>query len=42
MFELEGGDVGAADYFVAGVHGAGRAVRLGVFDLCGMLEGEWW
>ena len=35
MFELEGGDVGAADDFVVGIHGAGGAVGLGVFDLLG-------
>ncbi len=33
VFELEGGDVGAADDFVVCVHAAGGAVGLGVFDL---------
>lgn len=38
VLELEGGDVGAADDFVVGVHGAGCAVGLRVFDLCGCGE----
>ena len=33
VFELEGGDVGAADNLVGGVHLAGCAVGLGVLDL---------
>ena len=33
MFKFEGGDVGAADNLVVGIHVAGRAVGLGVFDL---------
>ena len=35
VFEFEGGDVGAADDFVGGVHVAGCAVGLGVFYLWG-------
>ncbi len=33
VLKFEGGDVGAADYFVIGVHFAAEAVGLGVFDL---------
>lgn len=35
MFELEGGDVSAADDLVVRVHVPVGAVRLGVFDLLG-------
>ena len=33
VLELEGGDIGPADYLVAGVHAARCTVRLGVSDL---------
>lgn len=33
MLELEGGDVGAADDLVVGVHAAGSAMSLWVLDL---------
>ena len=37
--ELKGGDVGAAEDFVGGVHGAAEAVGLGVADLGGRGRG---
>lgn len=41
VFELEGGDVGAADDFIRGVHVSRRAVRLGIADLEGVSGLDW-
>lgn len=38
MLEFEGGDVGATDDLVGGVHVAGCAVGLGVADLVVVLD----
>lgn len=42
MSELEGGDVGAADDLVVGVHAAAHAVGSGVLDLGGGVSLDFW